>query len=749
MGSTVERLRPKVATGTLAGSAAPVAAEVEEPLNALAVVNDTASAELLAAIFETVGGCLVRVGDLNLAAEIIAGEAECPPLLVLDISGADDPIGHLEQIAQTCPAGTGVVLVGDSDDPMLHHELQAMGVAHYLVKPVNHDHLLEAIRRADPTGRFDGEFSADAGNAAVAETSPENDEPVEIVSNYVARPKLAPAPAPAPRAAASTAARSGVRIVSNQPARETSQRSVAAPAPAPTLAPAPAPAPAPVRARAGRAVSAQPPASAMAAGDLDSLIQNVSNQEPVAHAPAPAPARLAPVPLAQMAPAAGSDPISRRVLQSYAPVNTMQDSHSGKPAQAMPMDLPVADFASVAALPNVEPLPRNIDLMAFLTDETSASLVTSLIAPYGTEGRVLPGNLETAVTMLRDIISPKLLIVDISGMAEPLPLLDSLAEVCAPGTSVVVVGEANDVSLYRSLKGAGVSEYVVKPLVAEALTATILNSVSGEAEQAADQTKPVLFVVGARGGAGSSTLSISIGGELVNRGKRVVLVDLDLQYGSIALALDTQPGQGLREVLESPDRLDSMFLNSMTVKVSENLFILAGEEGVAETIGFHPESLGKLISELTHHYDAIVVDLPRSVISSNWNVLALAHYVLILSDLSLVGIRDTSRLIAAAKGSIDGSKIKLVLSGAGSDGAAKIDRKEFEAVIKTKVDFVLPHDSKALMAAQQAARPVVNVASSSKLADTIRNICNNIFSDTSAEVARSTKQSFWRRRRDK
>jgi pilus assembly protein CpaE len=709
-----------MAAGAQAGQPAAAPVEGEEPLNALAVVNDATTAETLAAIFDLVGNALVRVGDLNLAAEVVAAETECPPLLVLDLAGSDDPVSQLEQIAQICPAGTGVVLVGDSDDPMLHHELQAMGVAHYLLKPVHHNHLLEAIRLADPSGLFEGAASGQNGQLA-ADEAPAPEPAPAAPSSYIAKPKAAPAPrAPAP-------ANSSVRVVANQPARESVNQSVAAAVGLPAAKPRPV-----------RAPAAAPPAAVPEAAGAS------------AAQPAPSPYG-APVPLAEVAPAAGSDPISRRVLHSYSPVNTMQDAQAavpgalGAPAPDAP---PVANFSSVTTLPDVEPLPRHIDLMAFVTDDASASLITSLIAPYGTEGRVLPGNVETAVTMLQDIVSPKLLIIDISGVGDPMPMIDQLAEVCAPGTSVLVIGDTNDVSLYRDLKAAGVSDYAVKPLQADSFTGTILNCVSGEAEKAADPNKPVVFVIGARGGIGSSTLAISLGGELVNRNKRVVLVDLDLQYGSIALALDTQPGQGLREVLESPDRLDSMFLNSMTVKVSENLFILAGEEGVAETIMFHQDALAKLIAELTQHYDAVVVDLPRTIVSSNWTVLSLAHYVLVLSDLSLVGIRDTSRLIAAAKGSIDAAKIKLVLSGSGHDGAAKIDRKEFEAVIKAKVDYVLPHDARALTVAHQAARPVVNVAGGSKLAESIRSICSALFAELGEAEVKKSRSFFWRRKRE-
>src|SRR6185369_9657690 len=152
------------------------------------------------------------------------------------------------------------------------------------------------------------------------------------------------------------------------------------------------------------------------------------------------------------------------------------------------------------------------------------------------------------------------------------------------------------------------------------------------------------------------------------------------------------------------ERVDSMFLNSSSVKISDNLYVLAAEEGVSEAVTVNSESLTTLLHELQRHFDAIVVDLPRHVAASNWESISRAHAVLILADLSLVGIRDTTRLLTASKDAIDPAKIKLVISSTGGDRGAKIDRKEFEAALSRKVDYVLPEDSKSVGAANRAGR---------------------------------------------
>jgi pilus assembly protein CpaE len=630
----LERLAPTTLTREAEAATLPPEHPARGTLDVLAVVLDTASAE---AITATLGNSLqtrVEYGDVA-KAEALLSEMASPRLLVADIAGTAEPLTSLERIADICPTGTGVILVGDSDDELLRQELQAMGIAHYLIKPLEPIRLREAIM----------------------------------------------------------AANGGV------------------------------------------------PMNAFPAGDT---VVNGAAHAPVKDVRDDTAGQLP-------EPPAGSDPISRRALQSYAPVQPYPAAAPLAPAEPTPYADPSADeLPVIAPMADVEPLPRAVDLLAFLTDMHSASLIAALIEPYGGSGRVVPSGIDTAVDYFAENASPKLLLVDVAGTADPMARVDALAQVCAAGTSVIVVGEENDVGLYRALKAVGVFEYLVKPLQPEAVKAALLNAAAGGIEHQLDASKPVIFVLGTRGGVGASTVAIGLAGELASRSKKVVLLDLDLQYGSVALALDTQPGQGLRDVLESPDRLDSIFLNSTSVKVSDNLYILSAEEGVSDPIAFQPEAVERLLGELTRHFDIIVVDIPRHVASSSWNVIGHAHYVLLVSDLSLVGIRDTSRLLAAAKGSIDAAKIKLLLTGLGGEHhGAKIDHKEFESALKRKIDFVLPHDAKAVLAANQAARPVSHVASGSRLADSFRTICTRLFEETRAKPPRKRRGLFsFRRSRD-
>jgi Flp pilus assembly CpaE family ATPase len=108
-------------------------------------------------------------------------------------------------------------------------------------------------------------------------------------------------------------------------------------------------------------------------------------------------------------------------------------------------------------------------------------------------------------------------------------------------------------------------------------------------------------------------------------------------------------------------------------------------------------------------------------------------------------------LLTASKDAIDPAKIKLVISSTGGDRGAKIDRKEFEAALSRKVDYVLPEDSKSVGAANRAGRTIVDVASGSKLAVAMRDICVELVGgpEEGHEGAKKTRSIGLFRRRKK
>lgn len=362
--------------------------------------------------------------------------------------------------------------------------------------------------------------------------------------------------------------------------------------------------------------------------------------------------------------------------------------------------------------------------VACVADDVTREAVSRAVAQLGwANSKVRAGGLDAARKSIDITAPPALVLVDLSDANEPLEGMHDLQQLCGPSTRFLAIGSINDVSLYRQLVGLGVSDYLVKPVSSELLCEAFVTAMrSKEESQEARQTRLFAFI-GARGGVGTTTVAVSTAWLLAHEFKlRTALVDLDLHFGNLALSLDLEPGRGLREALENPDRTDSMLLASAMVTEGEKLPILATEEPLEEQLAFDGGAVAPLLAALSQDYDCLVVDLPRSLDAMARQVIALADATIVVTDLSLSALRDTVRLVDLAKALDARGKPLLIGNQLGADHRGEIGRPEFERGIGGALDLAVPFDVKAAVAAAHGGKALPDAAGGSKAAIELRKL---------------------------
>ena len=298
----------------------------------------------------------------------------------------------------------------------------------------------------------------------------------------------------------------------------------------------------------------------------------------------------------------------------------------------------------------VKPPAGRVRLMAFPADgECESSLHTYLSQLSFPDATIKIGGIARAIQYLGAKRSPESPIVDISGADMPASLVRDLAELCEPGVTVIAIGDRNDIGLYRDLVQAGVSEYIVKPLTLQLLAKALSpKPAAAEGSPISRKLGKVIAVVGARGGVGTTTLAINLAWYLANRQKRrILLLDLDLQTGDCALALNLRPTPGLREALANPLRIDNVFLERAMAVHCEHLFVLSAEEPFRADAEFSAEAVETLVGVLRTQFHYVIADVPRVPSAPYWRALEMADIRVIVADQTLHSVRDTVRLQAA------------------------------------------------------------------------------------------------------
>lgn len=372
------------------------------------------------------------------------------------------------------------------------------------------------------------------------------------------------------------------------------------------------------------------------------------------------------------------------------------------------------------------------EFLAFTADPALRAILLELAKAHAwPDFTVHEGGVSAAIQFLVTAPSPRRLVVDLGESPDPVTAVQMLRDTCAAETVILVLGAVNDVRLYRDILRAGAADYIVKPVTKEALEDSIERAI--KSQEQAPEAKPgdaklgrfVVFI-GAKGGIGSSTLATNCAWLIANEHKaKTVLIDFDLQFGTMALNLDLEPSHGLSEVLANASRIDGLFLTSAMVSVGPNLMVLASEEPLEREVQINAEATGLLLDQLRQTNAFVVADLPRACLSTSKEMLAKATDIVVVADLSLPCVRDTLRLLAFLKEAAPTAKLS-VLANRVSGGKGQISKAEFERGTETKVAYIIPDDPKSAAAASNAGKPLPVVAGKSAGVKVLRKLVRDL-----------------------
>ena len=341
------------------------------------------------------------------------------------------------------------------------------------------------------------------------------------------------------------------------------------------------------------------------------------------------------------------------------------------------------------------PIPR-IAIQAFCeTPEVAAALAGAAQDRRMSRAhvKVLMGGLPAAVEFYGSAPTPNLVVVESKGRSDDiLGHLDGLAEVCDPGTKVLVIGHVNDVLLYRELIRRGVSEYVVAPLDLFDVLRTI-----GDLYHAPDAAllgRSIAFV-GAKGGCGSSTVAHNVAWSVARVFANDVLVaDLDLAWGTAGLDFNQDPTQGVLEALLSPERIDEVFLDRLLTKCSDHLSLLAAPALLDRPYDFEELAFDPTVEVARGNVPVVVIDLPHQWTGWVRRQLREADEVVIVATPDLANLRNAKNLADVLRAARpNDAPPKLVFNQVGMPKRPEIKLEEFAKALDLPVAATIPFDA--------------------------------------------------------
>jgi pilus assembly protein CpaE len=269
--------------------------------------------------------------------------------------------------------------------------------------------------------------------------------------------------------------------------------------------------------------------------------------------------------------------------------------------------------------------------------------------------------------------------------------LEDLSGSCSPEAKVILIGQENDIYLYKTLIDLGLSEYAVGGITTAELLEIIANLY---AEEDATPLGRAIAFMGARGGVGSSTIAANVAYTLGQQfNEPVILVDLDLAFGTAAMTFDLQARQNVADALADPERLDDVLLEKFLLKFDDHISVMPSPTTLGGDYKIDLEGFEILLRLVRQMASFVVLDMPHQWPPWVSEILLDASEVVVTACPDLVGLRDAKSVLDTLKPKrgVD-SPTRLVLNRIGEFKKTELSAKDFEKSLDVVPLTTIPFD---------------------------------------------------------
>ncbi len=221
--------------------------------------------------------------------------------------------------------------------------------------------------------------------------------------------------------------------------------------------------------------------------------------------------------------------------------------------------------------------------------------------------------------------------------------------------------------------------------------------------------------LGAKGGAGTTTVAVNCGVELARLTKRpTIVVDLKACLGEVALFLGVRPRFTVLDAIENLHRLDKDFLKELVAKHKSGLDILAGSEQFDRPNAQDASALEELLRVLTRAYDYVVIDAGNVINACVAAALYAADTIFLVTNPDVPSIRNAQRLVDRVRQLGAGSeRVKVLLNRASDQNL--VGPKQIETALGYGIHHTFSSDYRAVSTALNSGVPL-SLANHSEIA---------------------------------
>lgn len=351
-----------------------------------------------------------------------------------------------------------------------------------------------------------------------------------------------------------------------------------------------------------------------------------------------------------------------------------------------------------------------IGVLCIGLDPASRDTLETLITQ--TPGAHIVDNVDWLVTprevmRMLEQFQHRVCIIDFDEGEESARIARKLREGCETGVSLFAASSDSRPDQIIAAMRAGCSEYLIKPFQADQLVEALAHIATWHQGKLPTEKGRVITLMGAKGGAGVTSLAVHLALSLIQRHqRRVLLVDQHPALGEVTLCLGLGRHQySFYELVHNMDRLDAELLQGFLLKHGSGLHVLDAPQAMQAFRGTPPDAIEHTLAFLSENYDFVIVDSPPGLSEDTSAAIRQSERTAVIITPELPAIHNAIRTIEYLTGlHYPSENIDIVLNRYSRKNA--LEDREIEASLHRPITLRIPNNYAQIVGAINAGMPI-------------------------------------------
>jgi pilus assembly protein CpaE len=332
-------------------------------------------------------------------------------------------------------------------------------------------------------------------------------------------------------------------------------------------------------------------------------------------------------------------------------------------------------------------------------------------------------------------LSPDVVLMDIN-----MPVMDGIQateriSVEQPRIGIIILSVQGEQEYLRKAMAAGARDYLVKPPTGDDLVNTIKHvfelqkkrqAVLADTDESPYGPGQVISVFSTKGGVGKTTIAVNLAVALAQLpGRKTVIVDLDLQFGDVAMMLDVIPRRTIADLAGEADLLNIKTVEGYLADHVSGLRVLPAPIRPEYAEMVTARQVEVVLKTLKENFDFVIVDTRQVFDDITLTALDQSDQILTVAALDVLTVKNIKLgLEVMASLHYESAKIKMLLNRSNTEMG--ITPRDLENNLKFPINHMFPSDGKLVLTAVNKGVPFVTGEPKAPLTEAIFKLAREL-----------------------